>query len=452
MTQRKWEGTGCNHNHGPIHAIVEARLSTAETWGGLTTKFAMEQQLALLRLHIWTTGTIAIIFNKAATDIAGLISRAAPDDDLTLGQIPGIMVVVDSYLKSWREDFASFVKSVRIVATWIPWGTASKLFGSAISIGIFEEQVGLGYPTWDPNLPNPDGTRGGLSPVFVNYQPVIDAAANRVSQLVTGLGGLRYSDGKNLSDRVWAIPAKMRGRVLSELVTAASKGESAFAAAKRFEQWLAPGQNCPRWSSSRLRLTKSQIAAGDRTGLYSGNPCNMKGTAYAAVRLLRNEIQIAHQAATDQIYGAMPWVEFEQIFLSPDHPDIGCECEEIVAGGTEGDGTYPKGTILLPIHVQCLCYKSGVMMDPVKMAKRLKGWVNGTGAWPAMDQFAQWWAMPTRSLPFTPTDDAEEDELGAAETAWVENKTSSLDLEMIQEILANGTQAEISDLISEIDV
>ena len=155
-------------------------------------------------------------------------------------------------------------------------------------------------------------------------------------QLVSGLGGLRYSDGKNLSDRIWGIPAQVRRSALSGLRVAAVEGQSAYTASKGFETWLQPGRDCPRWTSTRLRLTKAQIAAGDRRGLHSGNPCNMKGVAYNALRLLRNEIQIAHHAATDQVFGKIPWIEFERIVLSPDHPDIGCECEEETWGESTG--------------------------------------------------------------------------------------------------------------------
>lgn len=444
---RSWEGHSHAGFHRPHGYIESRRLESGEDWG-VATEYVMYQQLALLRLHIWATGAVAKAFNKLAADLAGGITRAAPDPVLEMGQLPGIMTVFNKYLNNWMPKLEYLVNVVRTAAAWIPWGTASRLFAAAMTVGLRQEQVGMGFPTYDPEMPNPDGTKGGWSPVFVNYGPVVRSANERVSQLVTGLGGLRYSDGKNLSDRIWALPSQIRAKALAELITATTNGESAFTAAKRFEQWLAPGAECPRWTSTRLRLTKAEIAAGDARGLYSGNPCSMKGVSYNALRMLRNEIQIAHHAAGDQLINQMPWVEQEQIVLSPDHPNIGCECEDIVAGGEKGDGVYPKGRVLLPIHVQCLCMKIPVMIPMMEMAKRLRGWLEGSQAWPEMDRFANWFS-PGRIAPeFIPTNDVEVGELESAESAFEKTGSASTNLEEVMAILADGSEVDIEAILA----
>ncbi len=121
--------------------------------------------------------------------------------------------------------------------------------------------------------------------------------------------------------------------------------------------------------------------------------------AYNALRMARNEIQIAHHMATDRMFAAMPWVEKEQIVLSPSHPSIGCECEEIVVGGERGEGIYAKGEIILPVHVQCLCFKIAVLMPADEFVRKLRGWMRGEAAWPAMDEYAGWLGLGGKAEP-----------------------------------------------------
>jgi hypothetical protein len=432
------------HHHEVVVAGLEEARAPTEDWG-MGRRAALRQQLALLRLHLWATGALAELMNQLGTDVGDAIRGAG--DELTLGDVPGIMQRVDGVLRAWTLRYSELVDAVRTAAAWVVQGTASQHFGAMVRVALLQEQrVGVGFPTWDPNMPQKGGGRGGWSPVFTNYGPVVRQAQARVDRLVTGKGALRYSDGKNLSDRIWNLPKGVRRRALGEVANAASKGESAYTAAKRVERYLQPGQECPRWTSTRLRLTKSEIAAGNRSGLYSGSPCAMKGVSYNALRLMRNEAQIAHHAATDELFAKMPWVKMERIRLSPSHPDIGCECEEIVASGPYGDGTYRKGLITLPIHVNCLCYKTPVMMDPRTMARQLGDWLGGTGSWPDMDAFASWWGLAGLAAPFSPWDEESEEELELAEDAWPD--TASRDLEYALAVLADGSEEDI-DLLME---
>jgi hypothetical protein len=427
-------------------ALQEAskRLQVDDDWG-LAVDLAMRQQLALLRLHLWTTGAVASLFGSLLDHLQVAVVAAAPDDILSPGQVPGIMVVVDAEINEWREVWFGLVRATRLLAAWVPQGTLNGLVDAAFSqpVPLQEQRIGFGFPSWDPNLTNPDGSKGGYSPVFVDYDPVVGAAVSRVDSLISGLGNLRYSDGKNLSDRVWAIPAQVRAQVLGGLRVAAVDGASAYTAARAFETWLQPGGDCTRWTTTRLRLTKAQIAAGDRAGLYSGNPCKQTGVAYKALRLLRNEIQIAHHAATDQVFSKIPWIDQERIVLSPDHPDIGCECEDVVVGGIKGDGVYPKGGIALPIHVQCLCFKIPVLMPRDEFVRNLRGWMNGTSAWAAMDEFEQWFGAGRHAPAYAPTDDEEKEALEAAEASG----TGTDDLAIIMDVLADGDKAQIDDLV-----
>jgi hypothetical protein len=211
-------------------------------------------------------------------------------------------------------------------------------------------------------------------------QAIIEAANQRI-----------YGDGLQLSERVWNLSQQSIEGIRQLVFQGVAEQDSAWNIAERLEPYLGFGNECPRWTRTRLYgLTKQEIADGRRTGLYSGAECAGQGVAYKGLRLARNELQAVHHGATDTVMGKMPWIEQEQINLSPDHPDIGCECEDIVVGGEDGDGVYPKGTIILPVHVQCLCYKTAVLMDEGDFVDQLRGWSSGTSIWSAMDAYANW--------------------------------------------------------------
>jgi hypothetical protein len=109
--------------------------------------------------------------------------------------------------------------------------------------------------------------------------------------------------------------------------------------------------------------------------------------AYNALRLARNELTVIHGLATDAIMAGLPFIEKEQINLSPDHPDED-ECDVVIASGEGGRGIYPKGTISLGIHVQCLCFKTAVLPgSPDEFTDKLRGWLNGSQPWQEMDQY-----------------------------------------------------------------
>jgi len=171
------------------------------------------------------------------------------------------------------------------------------------------------------------------------------------------------------------------------LMAGIANGDSAWNIAQQLEQFLGANADCPRWTSTRLYgRTKSDIAAGDTTGLRSA-PCDGSGVSYNALRLARTEIQKAHALATDRVLAAQPWVEKEKVNLSAAHPETDI-CDETVQGGEKGEGVYEVGTIELPLHPNCLCYKTAVLMDEKAFTSSLRGWLDGSEAWGEMDDYA----------------------------------------------------------------
>jgi len=211
----------------------------------------------------------------------------------------------------------------------------------------------------------------------------------QLSVLLNAASEWLYGDSLNLSARVWQIDREAQDGINAILLNGISNGDSAWNIAQQLEQFLGANADCPRWTSTRLYgRTKSDIAAGDTTGLLRGDACDGSGVSYNALRLARTEIQKAHALATDRILASQPWVEKEQVHLSAAHAgsDI---CDETVQGGEKGEGVYEVGTVELPLHPNCLCYKTAVLMPSTDFTKRMNGWLNGSEAWGAMDDYAE---------------------------------------------------------------
>jgi hypothetical protein len=191
----------------------------------------------------------------------------------------------------------------------------------------------------------------------------------------------------NLSGRIWKWDRESREGINRVLMDGIANQKSAWDIAKNLEQYLGANEDCPRWTSTRLHgRTKKEIAAGDTGGLLSGNACDGSGVSYNALRLARTEIQKAHTLATDRIMAAQPWVEKEKVHLSAAHPETDI-CDDVVGGGEKGEGVYDVGTIELPLHPNCLCYKTAVLMDEKDFTSQMNGWLRGTTTWSEMDEY-----------------------------------------------------------------
>lgn len=342
------------------------------------------QHVAMARLHLKFTGDTHRLLNELQAKLQAKLLTYVINEE---GQINPLAAapLQDFIATTWREAFKQFqqrFEAARQQAAMIAFTALARqhLHFIGLLAGITESRRLL--VEQDPAV--------GVVPVPFykpQLQEVLDATAARV-----------YSDGFKLSQRVWNLDQNSLKGLQQIVLETIANGDSAWNAAKRLESYLGGGQDCPRWTSTRLRLTKSDIAAGNQSGLISGSPCQSKGVAYSALRLARNEIQIAHATATDTIFERMPWVEQEQIMLSPSHPPIKCVCEEVVAGGKKGDGVYPKGTIALPLHVQCLCLKLAILMSDEVFIKRIQGWLSSATAWPEMDTYATWVGATRQTL------------------------------------------------------
>lgn len=344
------------------------------------------QQAGLMRLHLYFVGQTHKRLNDLAGRFRTIIMQHAGDDG-KLDNI-GYLFTQRDMLTAWQKFYQGWSELFEAAR----WQAGSLAFGG---LAVMQRRQSEVLQAADRQMSEAnarrlaqmleDGTEPELDAVYrPQLQVILDAANRRL-----------YGDGMTLSQRIWKWDQQSWNDIRAVLAQGIAESDSAWNIAKQLETSLGAGAECPRWTSTRLgKLTKSDIAAGNRTGLYSGEACAGQGVAYNALRLARNELQIAHHMATDTLFGRMPWVEKEAINLSPSHPAINCACEDVVVSGENGTNVYKKGEISLPIHVQCLCYKTAVLMDDAEFVRRTRGWLNGTQPWGAMDDFSSWLGIP----------------------------------------------------------
>lgn len=339
----------------------------------------LAQQAALVRLQLFVVGEIhRLVLN--VTDVAVEALRKGSQTE----PLSPVMVrqVRQNTLNAWAgfvEEYTRLMGAGMYIAAAFPFGSLATMHHHLVVpvVGEFVESrwpraVGRWRSLTEKEVPRaPDGV----------FRPQLE-------QVIQGVYKRVYDDGLNLSGRIWRMDAQTRKGIDQVIYTALAKGWSAWDTAEQLEKYLGAGRDCPRWTRDRLfSLEKKDIAGGDRTGLITGSECDGQGVAYNALRLARTEIQAAHHAANDLVFQKMPWVTEEQIALSPAHAEVD-ECDEVVEGGREGKGVYPKGEIKLPLHPHCMCYKLAVLMDNDEFIDRLRGWMGNTAEWVEMDAYS----------------------------------------------------------------
>jgi hypothetical protein len=326
---------------------------------------------ALLRLQVYFTGRtheLFIEFGKAARAV--IVDYGGADgklDGLTGFQAhTKLLKMWGDTFKTWQDEFLQ----ARREAASLPYGVMAVRHERLIVEGQkskVEERV-----TFDLQ-PLTESIEDGV------FKPQIEILLNTAAEWL-------YGDSRNLSGRIWNVDGDGRDAINNVIMQGIADGDSAWNMAKKLEEFLGAGQNCPRWASTRLYgRTASDKSAGDTTGLLSGNDCDGRGVSYNALRLARTEIQKAHALATDKVMMAQPWVEKEQCHLSAAHPETD-ECDDVISNGENGQGIYEVGTIEYPLHPHCFCYKTAVLMDEKAFTSQLNGWLNGE-SFPEMDSY-----------------------------------------------------------------
>jgi hypothetical protein len=332
---------------------------------------------ALARLQIWFTGyTHELIGEFAAKASRRLVFYARQDGTLTATEAFQAEANLAGLWGDVIVEWTKTLQKVRHVAAELPFGVMA------------EHHQRLVRPIVTPPPAPPQMGERHLERGVIREArgAVFDP---QLQSLLSAAAEYLYGDGLNLSGRIWKIDRMARDGMNQVLLHGITNGTSAWDLAKEFEVFLGASEDCPRWTSTRLyKRTKTDIAAGDLSGLVRGEACDGQGVAYNALRLARTEIQKVHALATDRVMKQSPWVEQEQVHLSTAHPETDI-CDDTVAAGEKGEGIYPVGTVELPLHPNCLCYKTAVLMEEKQFTGELRDWMRGGSSWPEMDAYAQ---------------------------------------------------------------
>lgn len=325
------------------------------------------QQRSLLRLHLRFTAETHRLYREFGDEVTALIQSCVDRD----GNVDGVGLAggLATVAEDWRAlhiRWRALLSTAREQAAALPFGAlvvAHNHYFGGVSVPVSEAVK--------PPVLSPTDAATLTRHWQALRQRVLDNAAARI-----------YSDGFHLSGRVWRLEADGLAEIQRILTSALATQTSAPELARLLTLSLGSGSDCPRWAYARLYGMTSKERATDSRGLRSGSPCEAKGLAYNALRLARNEIQIAHHRMNDELLRASPWVTGEQVRLSAQHPkpDI---CDEVAAGGR-----YEPGEVTLPLHVQCMCYKQMVTMWADEFRGRVRGWLDGSDDF--LDGYRQW--------------------------------------------------------------
>ena len=332
---------------------------------------------ALMRLQLYFTGRTHELLLEFRDKASGALIRSSKNQPLDGGTAFGVQA---DLLRMWGDTWSTWTaefQQVRREAAWIAFGVQAvfheRLVATPLSAMQASSQIAESAPFRGRRLE--ESVTDGV------YDPQLRMLLDVAEQYL-------YGDSLNLSGRIWRIDRETREGINRVILNGLQKGSSAWDLAKELEQFLGAGQNCPRWTSTRLYgKTKKQIAGGDLGGLLSDDDCDGSGVSYNALRLARTEIQKIHSLATDRMMAQQPWVLEEQVHLSAAHPHIDI-CDDVASGGRDGQGIYSVGENELPLHPNCLCYKTAVLMPEEEFTAKLRGWMTKSDAWPEMDQYA----------------------------------------------------------------
>ena len=340
-------------------------------------------QRALLRLQVRVTGEIQRLVGELQRWLIDAATRAIGADGVAdTGELLGVANDLAGRWATLMRRFRLLLENARKEAAGIPFGvlvvmhnrfmasTSSATEGRNVSQETLTERV-IGAQEL-----------GSLIQLWERRRErALAAAAQRI-----------YGDGFNLSGRIWRFERDGLTQIRATLTQAMMERTNAADLARALEGLLGAGMNCPRWTMERLyRMTPSDRMA-DQRGLLRGDECRGQGVAYNALRMARNEIQIAHHRMIDEIYSHAPWVEGVYIRLSPGHPETDI-CDEYANGGP-----YRVGEVQLPLHVQCMCRQEAAVMPRERFLGNVRGWLAGENDF--LDEYERWGGT-TDLLPWT---------------------------------------------------
>lgn len=292
------------------------------------------QHVAVSRLQLYVAGQVHALLYPFQAWLTREVRDAADADGIAdAGKLGGALQAADPRWRAVMRDYVTLLTRARQQGGSVAFGPYRLRHNRYITAPVERLQEAF-VPTLDD--------WGKLAEMWLrrrNY--ALQVAQSRV-----------YSDGLNLSQRIWRLEQGGMQTIRNTIATGMAQRTSAVELAQQLEGQLNAGQDWPRWTRARLSKMDAVERAQDTKGLLRSAsdvpPGGSAGISYNALRLARNEIQIANHAVTSDIAIHSPWVTGRKVVLSPAHPksDI---CDSVAAGGP-----YEKTANFLPLHPQCV--------------------------------------------------------------------------------------------------
>lgn len=172
----------------------------------------------------------------------------------------------------------------------------------------------------------------------------------------------RSQNGLNLSDRVWNLSNQTKSQLEYFIAEGLTKGRSAASLAKDLQRYLKnPDKRFRRLrdkTTGRLKLSDPAKDFKPGRGVYRSSYKN-------ALRLARNEVNIAYRTADFERRKQLPFVLGVTVNLSPAHPTYDI-CDEL-------QGDYPKEFQFIGWHPNCLCFTTSKLASKKDFINSLKG-------------------------------------------------------------------------------
>lgn len=172
----------------------------------------------------------------------------------------------------------------------------------------------------------------------------------------------RKDNGLNLSDRVWNLTKTTQSQLDYFIAEGLTKGRSATSLAKDLKRYL-------KYPDKRFRRLKDPVTGklklSDPAENFKPGQGVYRSSYQNALRLARNEINIAYRTADHERIKQLPFVLGVTVNLSPAHPryDI---CDEL-------QGDYPKAFKFVGWHPNCLCFTTTKLASKDDFVKQLNG-------------------------------------------------------------------------------
>lgn len=171
----------------------------------------------------------------------------------------------------------------------------------------------------------------------------------------------RAAGGLNLSERVWNLTNQTKDSLNVILESGVVNGRSAAEMARDLQRYLKE----PDKRFRRIRNEEGKLILSAPAKDYHPGQGVYRSSYQNALRLSRNEVNLAYRNNDFERRKAMPFVMGQEINLSSSHRG-NCFCEHLT-------GTYPKEFKFTGWHVSCICLSTAILLPREKFKDYLSG-------------------------------------------------------------------------------